>query len=374
MGWHPPVPAAILDVEDTRWQVIRSWPGQTAEDYVLELLAPDRPGVRAAHLRSGQLELLPAGRDRRLPGLKHVAKHGEVVVHRAHHRAVVRAGDQYAKLFRLRQAAGAASRHAWMNELLGPEDFRTPDIVSYTPGCLTLTSLPGRSLFDLGRDAAVSEAVFEKAWQKWAEGWVRQQSLARALPQRLTLEALPPRSAAVELANLRRIVNLWLLHAHDVPGAEAQRSGVRAAATQVAQELLGSEADPLVWSHGDLHDKQIFVDSADDSLGLLDFDESGRAEAAADLANLAMHLQLRLRQQRLSDQRYQTASRQVIAAAEELRVSPARFDAYAGASRLRLGCLYSFRPQWAAQAEDFLYPPAVPEGALSSAGSSPGKI
>ena len=80
--------------------------------------------------------------------------------------------------------------------------------------------------------------MFEKSWQKWAEGWVRQQSLARALPQRLILESLPPRSAAVELTNLRRIVNLWLLHAHDVPAAEAQRNAVRAAAAQVAQELL----------------------------------------------------------------------------------------------------------------------------------------
>lgn len=374
MGWHPPVPDAILDEENTRWQVIRSWPGQAAENYVLELLAPDRPGVRAAHLRSGQLELLPAGRDRRLPELKHVSKHGEVVVHRAHHRAVVRSGNQYVKIFRLRQAADAADRHAWMNELLESEDFCTPDIVSYTPGCLTLTGLPGRSLFELGRDPEVSEALFEKSWQKWAEGWVRQQSLARALPQRLILESLPPRSAAVELTNLRRIVNLWLLHAHDVPAAEAQRYAVRAAAAQVAQELLGTDPDPLVWSHGDLHDKQIFVDHPGDPLGLLDFDESGRAEAAADLANLAVHLQLRLWQRRLSDQQYQTARRQVLAAAAELHVTPARFEAYAGASRLRLRCLYSFRPEWAALAEDFLDPRAVPDGFLSSAGLSAGSF
>ncbi|MGY2744908.1 phosphotransferase [Pseudarthrobacter sp. O4] len=373
MGWHPPIPASIRDVEDTRWQVIRAWPGLTAEDYILELLAPDRPGVRAAHLRSGALELLPAGRDRRLPALRHMAKHGEVLVHRAYRRAVVRSGDQYVKIFRLRQAADATDRHALMNGLLGAEDFLTPDIVSYTPGCLTLTGLPGRSLFELGKDPAVSDDVFEKAWQKWSEGWVRQQSLARALPQRLTLEALPPRPAAVELANLRRIVNLWMLHAHDVPAAEGQRSAVRTAATRVAQGLLGTEADPLVWSHGDLHDKQIFVHNPDDSLGLLDFDESGRAEAAADLANLAVHLQLRLRQQRLSVQRYQTARRHVIAAAQELRVTPARFDAYANATRLRLGCLYSFRPEWAALAEDFLYPPAAPDTAISPAGHSAGR-
>ena len=48
--------------------------------------------------------------------------------------------------------------------------------------------------------------------------------------------------------------------------------------------------------------------------------------------------------------------RHVIATAEELHVTPARFDAYAAATRLRLGCLYSFRPQWADLAEDFLIP------------------
>lgn len=358
MGWHPPVPAAIRDAEGAEWLVVRSWPGQAAEDYVLELLAPDRPGVRAAHLRSGQLELLPAGRDRRLPALTHAAKHGEVVVHRAHQRAVVRTGDLYVKTFRLRQSAEAVGRHARMNELLGAEDFLTPEIVSGAPGCLTLTGLPGRSLFELGMDPAVSEVVFENAWQKWSQGWVRQQYLARTPARGPALESLPPRTAAAELNNLRRIVNLWLLHAHDVPAAEAQRSAVRAAAARVAQELLETEADPLVWSHGDLHDKQIFVGDPEDPLGLLDFDESGRAEAAADLANLAVHLQLRLRQRRLNDQRYQTARRLVIAAAEELGVTPARFDAYAGATRLRLCCLYSFRPEWAALAEDFLNHPA----------------
>ena len=84
-----------------------------------------------------------------------------------------------------------------------------------------------------------------------------------------------------------------------------------------------------MWSHGDLHDKQIFTADPGAPLGLLDFDEAGRAEAAADLANLAVHLQLRLRQHRLTAERYQTARRHVIATAEELHVTPARFDAYA---------------------------------------------
>ena len=356
MGWHPPVPAAILDADNFEWQVIRSWPDDSAEDYVLELAAPDRAGVRAAHLRAGQLELLRDGRDRRLPALKLASPLGMVVVHRAHKRAVVRAGEHYLKIFRVLQADEAVGRHARMNELLGAEDFLTPDIVSTSPGCLTLMALPGRSLFELGNDPGVSDALFEHAWQEWSRAWVRQHSLARTPAHRPTLEALPPRPAAVELENLRHAVNRWLVHARDVPAAQAQNIAVRVAAGQTAQKLLRTDPDPLVWSHGDLHDKQIFTADPGAPLGLLDFDEAGRAEAAADLANLAVHLQLRLRQHRLTAERYQTALRHVIAAAEELHVTPARFDAYAAATRLRLGCLYSFRPQWAALAEDFLIP------------------
>jgi hypothetical protein len=257
-----------------------------------------------------------------------------------------------------------------MNALLGAEDFLIPELVSCSPGCLTLARLPGRSLFELGQDPTASEAVFERIWQKWSQGWVRQQSLARAPAYRPALEALAPRTAAVELENLQRLVDLWLLHAQDIPAAQAQRNAVRAAAGQIAQQLLRSEPDPLVWSHGDLHDKQIFTQDPDDPLGLLDFDEAGRAEAAADLANLAVHLELRLRQRRLTAGRYRTARREVIAAAEELRVTPARFDAYASATRLRLGCLYSFRPRWATLAGDFLRHPAEP----LSAGTPTAKV
>ena len=354
MGWHPPVPAAVDDADQTRWLVSRSWPAGTPGDYVLEVRAEDRPGVRAAHLRAGQLDLLPAGRDRRLPALAHAARRGEVVVHRATKRAVVRAGDRYLKIFRPNQSDEAAARHTRMNALLGAEDFLTPALVFCTPGCLTLTALPGRSLFDLGQDLRVSDTVFEHAWRQWSRGWIRQQSRDRAAAHRATIDALPVRTAAVELENLQRIVDVWLAHSRDVAAAQAQRQSVRAAARDVARELLGGTPDPPVWSHGDLHDKQIFVQDPDAPLGLLDFDEAGRAEAAADLANLAVHLELRLGQRRLTPERYRIARGLVIATAEELPVTAARFDAYANATRLRLGCLYSFRPQWATLAEDFL--------------------
>lgn len=365
MSWHPAVPLTVEDRKGRTWQVRRAWAEATAASYLLELMAPDRPGVRAAHLRAGQLELLKYGYDPRLHALAPVSPQGEVVVHRAHLRAVVRAGDRYYKIFRASRSEDSVARHARTNELLDAEDFLAPEIVSFTPGCIVLTELPGRSLFELGNDPGVSDELYEKAWRTWSQGWVRQQSRARTGAHRAALEALPPHTATIELENVQRLADLWLLHAQDVPEAERQRNALQAAIRQVGHELLRTEPDPLVWSHGDLHDKQLFAVDADARLGLLDFDEAARAEAAADLANLAVHLQLRLHQGRLSAERYQIALREVLAAAAELRVTPARFDAYATATRLRLGCLYSFRPPWAGLAEEFLSRPA--EEPLSAA-------
>ncbi len=252
-----------------------------------------------------------------------------------------------------------------MVELLGAGEFLVPEIVSFTPGCIVLSELPGRSLFEMGSDPGVSEELYEKAWRKWSQGWVRQQSLARSPALRAALESLPPRTATGELENVQRVADLWLLHARNVSAAERQRVALQAAIRQAGQDLLRGEPGPLVWSHSDLHDKQIYAVDSEARLGLLDFDEAARAEAAADPANLAVHLQLRLHQGRLSANRYRIALREVLAAAAELQVTPARFDAYATATRLRLGCLYSFRPPWGALAEDFLKQPA--DGSFSAA-------
>ncbi|WP_396134697.1 phosphotransferase [Cellulomonas sp. ATA003] len=47
--------------------------------------------------------------------------------------------------------------------------------------------------------------------------------------------------------------------------------------------------------HRDLHDKQLLVDGSG-GIGLLDFDLAAAGEAALDLANLLVHLELRVHQ------------------------------------------------------------------------------
>ena len=104
----------------------------------------------------------------------------------------------------------------------------------------------------------------------------------------------------------------------------------------MTRNLLRTAPDPLVWAHGGLHDKQIIATDGTSPLGLLDFDKTARAEAALDLADLDVHLEPRLRENRRAPARYLTAHTQLLAAAGELHVSPARFHAYSDARWLRL--------------------------------------
>jgi hypothetical protein len=71
---------------------------------------------------------------------------------------------------------------------------------------------------------------------------------------------------------------------------------------------------------------------------LLDFDDTAQAEAARDLANMDVLLELRARQARITPGRYVTVHRQILAAAEQLNVSPHRFSTYSDVVWLRKAC------------------------------------
>jgi aminoglycoside phosphotransferase (APT) family kinase protein len=113
---------------------------------------------------------------------------------------------------------------------------------------------------------------------------------------------------------------------------------LRASADRTTTNLLEAAPDPMVWNHGDLHDMQVIARDGGSPFGLLDFDDAAQGEAARDLANLDVHLELRLRQNTLTPERYAVAHTAVMAAAEQLQVSQGRFDAYSDASWIRLAC------------------------------------
>ncbi|MCU1553697.1 MAG: Phosphotransferase enzyme family [Arthrobacter sp.] len=336
MTWSSPIPPSATDEAGTTWQILRAWPYRMPGDYTLEVRAAGRPGVRGAQLRHGQFSLIPPD-DPRLPALRAEAEQGVIVRYMPYKRAVVRAQGRYIKIFRPGSAAVPAERCAQMDILLDAGTFITPRILRRSSqDVIVFSAIPGPTLNELGEDASPGDEPFIRAWEKWSRAWVMQLNGPHGPAQQGVLDSLPLRSADVQAEDVWRRLNRWLRHNEDVPGLSSPRNIMLARAEQVTANLLRTPPDPLVWAHGDLHDKQIIATAGPAPLGLLDFDGTSRAEAALDLANLDVHLELHLRQGRLTPSRYRAAHMQVLAAAEELHVSPGRFRAYSDALWFRL--------------------------------------
>jgi hypothetical protein len=414
MTWHPPVPRRVTDAAGTAWTVQRAWPGTSPGSYVVEVRSPDRPGVLAGTFNDGAFKAVTVD-DPRLPALAAESARGEVVVHRAHKRAVVRAPEAFIKVFRPGRALAAASTHSIASAALTEGGFNTPRLVSAGPDVLVFSRLAGRSFHELGHSHAgstgqkgtdqsgmagqagiasqtgITDASYAAMWARWSRTWAGTVTAAGSSAFQDSLQQLPLRDAAKEAASLQRWVDHWLRHSEGIADAAPARAALLSRVQVVTETLRSTPPDRLGWAHGDLHDKQMLgsqplvarkpgvrvfggpsssgkTAAGSAAPGLLDFDESCRAEAALDLANLDVHLELRWRQNRLTTRRYAIAHAAVMSAAERLHVSPHRFSAYAASTRLRLACLYSFRPPWGADAASYLVSgylrtlsPALPE-------------
>lgn len=354
MNWRPPVPSQVTDTSGTTWLVRRAWPGPVAGEYVLEVRDAAGSGVLAAHLRQGNFEPVPSN-DPMMPSLAQEAPRGTILVHRAHKRAVIHAGGQYIKVFRPGRALDAAIRHTLATIPAGDGPFLTPRILAADPDVIVFSSLPGRSYYELGQDhTTVTDESFSHTWTQWSRAWASTVSSTSSAGLRASLDHLPEHPPEAEAVNLRRWINHWLRHSEGIPEAATGRAALLEQAQIALTRLTETPTDPLGWAHGDLHDKQILGAGPAAAPGLLDFDETCLAEAALDLANLDVHLELRLRQHLLTTRRYVIAHRSILATAQKLHVSPDRFAAYAACTRLRLACLYSFRPPWGADASQYL--------------------
>ncbi|RKR12696.1 phosphotransferase [Arthrobacter oryzae] len=335
MSWHPPVPRSAVDSSGQTWRIHRVWPDSTVGDYILEVVAPGQAGVQGGVLRGGAFELLSED-DPGLPSLRAEARHGELVSYRPHMRAVVRTDAGYIKVFPPGGAIVPAERCAQTELLLAPGTFTAPRVLRNSPDVIVFSAVPGRPLGDLGDDTAgLSDGELDRLWERWQHAWTAQ---VGSTAGHAALAALPVHSPEVEVADLRRWVNRWLRHHNDIPEASTQRDALSARADEVTRNLLRTAPDPLVWAHGDLHDKQILAAGGSSPLGLLDFDDTAQAEAALDLANLDVHLELGARVACISPDRYVAAHTRILAAAEELHVSPDRFHAYSDGVWLRLAC------------------------------------
>ena len=233
MTWHPPVPHKVTDTAGTVWSVQRAWPDASAGTYTLEVRSPRQPGVQAGFFSKGRFEAVTVN-DRRLPALAAESAKGELVVHRAHKRAVLRTPDAYIKVFRSGRASAAAASHRTTAAALTEGGFDTPHVISAAPDVLAFSPLAGRSFYELGQDqTGITDAAFASMWAGWSRAWIKTLAAARRPQLDNSLGQLPLRDAGREASSLRRWVDHWLLHSEGVPEAVPARAALLAQARAV---------------------------------------------------------------------------------------------------------------------------------------------
>ncbi|MEX5269322.1 phosphotransferase [Kocuria sabuli] len=341
------VPETVPDADGSPLRVRRAWPGADAR-LVLEL-EDVRGRVRAgeAVLDEGprwSVRVLPYGEDPRLPGLAAaVAGGGRVVVHRHRRRAVVQTPDRFVKFLARGRAAQVAELSDGLHGLGTAAGFAVPAVLGRAEDRVEFSVLPGRSLHELG--AAGRADDYRAAWAQWARRWP---ALATAVPED---GALPEHTAEDEARTLAR----WAGHLDAFPGLLAAPPGaVAALARRIGDDLVAPPGHRRARAvlHRDLHDKQVLFDG--ERLGLLDFDTAALGEPELDLANLAVHLDLRAAQGLLEASSRAAGQEAVDAVAAVLGADPARLAVHADGTRLRLACVYAFRPRWRGVAQGLL--------------------
>lgn len=363
---HLPVPGtldlapeitSVLGLPSGRLSLRRSWP-RDSEHLLLEYVddrgdiiagqwfaEPERlariakataRASRAPSLGLTELSLLlqAKGADRRLEALAPLLAQPDaaLLVHRAERRAVVRlerAGKapRYAKLVRpertktMLEANEAAAT-------LGAGAFSTPRLLEADAetGVTVWSAVPGTPLHDLFGRPGLARAAAE---------------MGRAL--RALHDTVPRRRPALHSPDEEAAwLETWLRRLR--PYAPRLHEEACAIAPGVLAALSGSTSDPVL-IHGDFHDKQVIVGD-EDGIGLLDFDTLATGEAALDVANAIIHFELRALQGLCAPSQSSEASQAFLdgyGASSEVR---RRLQPYADGTRLRLACLYAFRPRW----------------------------
>ncbi|MGH8874322.1 MAG: phosphotransferase family protein, partial [Acidimicrobiia bacterium] len=322
-----------LDPDGRVWA--GQWYGDKAQGH-LERLARDTRAAAPHHpvevVAERRLVVQGEGADRRLAALADLAapSSARLVTHRAERRAVVQIDDgaAYAKVVAPHKAPSVAHSGRLA---AGLGALRAPRLVSADSdrGISVWEALHGRSLHELGDDAP-------------EEAWVAVGESLRLLHHTPPPPGLPVHGAGEELA----VLATWFERLATFEPEEA--AGRRHHLDKIGRMLSqGSTASVLI--HRDLHDKQLLVDRSR-NLGWIDFDTLSVGEAAIDLANLTVHLDLRVAQGRLSQPAAMRAAQAVITGYRPEAEVRRRVVAYAAATRLRLFCLYAFRPRTLAPA------------------------
>lgn len=269
-----------------------------------------------------------AGADRRLPALHHRATRvgAALVAHRAERRGVVANPDgSYTKVVtpaRLPQLLRIPS---------GAADLRVPKVLSVDEpaAAVTTAGLPGRSLHRLLCDETVTEAEITAAGHSVGDA-------VAALHRGAVPVSVPVHDAAAEIEVTRAWLDAALAH-HALSDAAGLYRGLASARARL------TETGPSVFVQRDLHDGQLLVASGE-PVGMLDFDLAAAGPAAADVANLLVHLELRTLQGCCSAARAQQLTTAILDAYQPTATVAAQLVGYSLTTRLRLAAVYAFRP------------------------------
>ena len=256
--------------------------------------------------------------DSKLPELRAATSLGQIIGYRIGRRAVVRTPDTFVKVVRPNRTERMVEAHEHLAETC--PGIRTPHVLSATSrGRIELSTVAGPSLHQLLRvadDPAVRSAIGD---------------VAAALAQ-LHDAPISPGFERLEADPTERWVEI-----------------VRRAEPDFAPELETIAASlPRIeprWSnltHGDLHDKNVLLDCG--QVGVIDLDGLGVGSAEDDVANLAVHLELRSLQRHSAADLGSAARRALYDAYRRHR--PLDMERIALVERhtwFRLGCLYRFR-------------------------------
>ncbi|MEZ4634388.1 MAG: phosphotransferase [Caldilineaceae bacterium] len=312
------VPGQWIADDERRVQILRSTRKAAADpDSVLEV--DELKLILQAH-----------GADRRLPGLADLLTQpgAQIIVHRPERRAVVRLladGESvFAKAVRPEKSGALAAALTWAEQHVTA--FATPTLLHHdeAAGVVSTAALAGRSVYELYGAPVIEDALPVMG---------RTLAALHAMP---APEWAVPHTAGKEVGVLAR----WMERLNDF--APRLHAELAIPAARIAEALEAGTSTPVLL-HRDFYDKQIFV-TDDGAAGLLDLDTLAVGEAELDVANALVHLELRSLQTGRLGCSLNRARASFLRGYPVERLSPARLQVYADAARLRLACVYAFRP------------------------------
>ncbi len=266
-----------------------------------------------------QIDRADPRRDPALPALDEASKRGALTNYRVGRRAVIATGSTFLKVVRPKRMAGLVERHCLMEsvatELCGSH-IRELNFA----GTIEVWPAEGLSLYLMLQQSTA--AVTTRAVRSVARGLVQLHG-APLQVQAAPIEPAPPERWLEVLAR-----------------AEGHPPREFVAVSSLLPPML--QRGNRCLAHGDLHDKNIFV--AGDTAQLIDLDGLGQGFGEDDVANLAVHLELRALQGRLPMERALELKELLIDSyAAQATLDDDRLLASMAHTWFRLACIYRYR-------------------------------